>query len=351
METLKSKVVNRIRRYASKRLASLDFGPEFISSRTVHTFKEIVAKPIKPHKSVKDLLNKHNYDIIDYRSGIAEDRTNKRKTKIGKILAKHGNNRIKKVFDERLKGKLKSNQNLVIVFSHDPIDIALMSTNRGWTSCMDLNDDSSYRSQVFNKIRYGGMVAYITNEKDVNLENPIGRISIRRFSSKNYFVLKAEDTVYGAEVNGFKKYVKKVLNENNKYTCPLAPNEYMTLMDAEGGYSDTYNDEDIIVGRRRYRNYTGMVYINHERIEVEKATFEIEEDGEIDWENGTWKRGTWPGGNWKNGYFAGEVWTKGFWHDGTFAGRKWKNGMWIDGYWECGKWIKGTGGEDREFLL
>ena len=45
-----------------------------------------------------------------------------------------------KSFNERLKTSRKENIQCLICITHNPYDVAGMSTDRNWTSCMDLNE-------------------------------------------------------------------------------------------------------------------------------------------------------------------------------------------------------------------
>ena len=70
-----------------------------------------------------------------------------------------------------------------------------MSTDRNWSSCMNL-DGGCNRSTVFKQVQYGGMCAYLIKEDDKNIEEPIARIAIKRFISENNFIFAAETVIY-----------------------------------------------------------------------------------------------------------------------------------------------------------
>jgi hypothetical protein len=158
--------------------------------------------------------------------------------RIGRMLK---DPKLKKMFDERLKGGVTSSDKLSIVFSHNPRDIATMSTNRGWTSCADLAKGGPAAEQLHEKVQAGGMVAYLINSNDKNIERPIARIAIRRFLSisDGSFILLPEWTCYGAKVDEFEDTVEAILNKSNEQT---SKDTLGIFKDAEGGYSDTFSD-------------------------------------------------------------------------------------------------------------
>lgn len=62
-------------------------------------------------------------------------------------------NNIKKEFDERLKTSRKENINCLICITHNPYDVAGMSTDRNWRSCMNLND-GMYKDTALKQVQY-----------------------------------------------------------------------------------------------------------------------------------------------------------------------------------------------------
>lgn len=287
---IKQSIIKKINTYNNKR-NNLNFGI-FTNERTYFKFKKIKEKPLKIHKTINNLLQINDFEIEDYKSGIAVNKKNKQKIKIGKLLNKlKANNYTKKLYESRLKGKLKNAKSLQIVISYNPIDIALMSTNKGWTSCMNLNEKNTYNHQVFYKIQYGGLVAYLIYDTDTNIENPIARISIRRFQLNDKFVFIPEDAIYGSNMKSFKSEVIKILNKNNKKTCKIKTNETIILKDAEKGYTESL-DEKIIIGKEKYTNHTGKVIFHHPRkkepieFNTKKAYFSFYNNGSINWKRG-----------------------------------------------------------------
>jgi len=236
--------VNKLLKVALKRKDNLSFGPLFKDERTYVNLNEKVKEEDKDllnvPKDISDFLAEKGYEVDDYKVGLAKNKDNpNRKIKIGKLIK---DAKLKKVFDERLKGQVKSSTDLMVVFTHNPKDIAMMSTGRGWTSCanLELTRGNPAAKQIPGKIKYGGMVAYLISKSDKEIENPVGRISIRRLVDKETgaFILLPEKVCYGSGSKLFKNIVKDTLNKSNKETNQET---FSIFKDAEGGYSDTFD--------------------------------------------------------------------------------------------------------------
>ena len=102
-------------------------------------------------------------------------------------------------------GKIK----LIVVISRNPYDIAGMSTDRRWSSCMRLPDDGpsihpsihpggAYYQHLINDIELGTLVAYLIEPTDKNIEHPYARIAIKPYQNikDKSIVLYAENRVY-----------------------------------------------------------------------------------------------------------------------------------------------------------
>ena len=62
--------------------------------------------------------------------------------------------KLTKDFNERLKTSRKENIKCLICITHNPYDVAGMSTDRSWTSCMNLND-GRYKETALKQVQYG----------------------------------------------------------------------------------------------------------------------------------------------------------------------------------------------------
>jgi len=101
-----------------------------------------------------------------------------------------------------------------LVFSKHSYDVAGMSTDRGWSSCMNLYGGiNSYYIQY--DIEEGTMVVYLVTEDDLNITNPTARIAIKPFintedSDDVYY--QAERRVYGTSPETFLSTVDQLLD-------------------------------------------------------------------------------------------------------------------------------------------
>ncbi len=141
-----------------------------------------------------------------------------------------------------------------IVISQNPHDIAKASTERGWNSCITLptkqrGAGGMNAGIVYCQVQMGGLIAYLITSTDKNVQHPIARLSIRRFTNdvgKSYAL--PQNTVYGTNMPGFLTSVKKWLNQ--KQDIP-----FQSLILRGGGYSDTY-------GAMQHKHIKDMQQIN-----------------------------------------------------------------------------------------
>jgi hypothetical protein len=126
---------------------------------------------------------------------------------------------------------------LQVVISQNIHDIAQMSTGRGWKSCMELGMGSHY-DDVFCEVAEGGLIAYLINKDDEDIEQPLARISIKRFENEaGQSLAMPEERVYGNGKPGFYKQVNEWLISRQK---ALPKGKYERR---GGNWSDTYGRE------------------------------------------------------------------------------------------------------------
>ncbi|AVH85060.1 hypothetical protein RsoM2USA_132 [Ralstonia phage RsoM2USA] len=180
-------------------------------------------------------VKKQGYEVEDYVSGIASKDDGKRKIKIGKLLA--DNPDAQKLFANDPQRQASKDAGYKIVISRHPYDIAGMSTNRGWTSCMNLMGINGH--YVMSDVEGGTIIAYLVRGNDLNIKNPTGRILIKPFfnvDKPDEFILQRESQVYGTNVNGFTQKVDEWLNEVNGDKAAgvycISPGKYVDGMDS-----------------------------------------------------------------------------------------------------------------------
>lgn len=127
-----------------------------------------------------------------------------------------------------------------VVISQNPHDVASMSTDRDWTSCMNLGEGSQTQS-VFCEVSSGGLVAYLINYDDIDIKNPLARIHIRRFENKDgSSIAVPEDSIYGNEVPGFRNVIEEWLKGKQG---SIGPGMYRRM---GGEHSDSFGDELLV---------------------------------------------------------------------------------------------------------
>ena len=92
--------------------------------------------------------------------------------------------KIKKNFISYRPTKAISDKDFYIVISRAAEDIAGMSTDRRWTSCMRLpgygdKNGGLYNDRLYYDVKLGTLVAYLITKDDRNIENPLARIAIK----------------------------------------------------------------------------------------------------------------------------------------------------------------------------
>jgi len=164
-----------------------------------------------PAEIVK-FLDSEGYDMVDYAKGLAKRKGSKRETKLGKILP---SDLMKSFVNDPSRTASKKISQMVVISRH-PYDIGGMSTDRGWSSCMNLKGGSR-NAYVPMDIEAGTLIAYVTDSNDKNLKNPMGRILYKPFvnlKGETYFV--SSDAVYGSIPWPARKVIENWIEDFNK---------------------------------------------------------------------------------------------------------------------------------------
>lgn len=144
----------------------------YIDAKTDKVMKNI-AQDVKAPSVVEEALRARNIEIVDYIAGTGKD-SQGRVVRIGRNLKDPD---VKRAFDSDPNRKSLTNatrSNQLICISMHPYDIAGMSTDRGWTSCMNLKDGSN-KKYVKQDVAGGTLIAYLIEPKDRNINKPIAR--------------------------------------------------------------------------------------------------------------------------------------------------------------------------------
>ncbi|QZE59432.1 hypothetical protein MPK66_gp188 [Erwinia phage pEa_SNUABM_2] len=167
----------------------------YIDAKTDAVIKNIVQN-VKPPIQIVDALMEKDIVLVDYIAGTGKD-THGRIVKIGKYLAKDA--ALKKMFDSDPQRKAIANasrNHQLICISMHPYDIAGMSTDRGWVSCMNLKGGAN-KKFVKQDIANGTLISYLIDPKDKNINKPVARALVKPYFQKGK--TKVGDRVVGSE--------------------------------------------------------------------------------------------------------------------------------------------------------
>jgi hypothetical protein len=168
--------------------------------------------PVK--KEVEDALQGTDFKLKDYKMGVAIDKFG-REVKLGKALTKLGKTDVLVKFRDDPTREASKKTDFIIVFSKHPYDIAGMSTERGWTSCMNLYD-GEYKQHVRWDVKEGSFICYLTKPEDTNLNKPTGRILVKPYinvEDKKDVLYSPEQKIYGTAPNSFLNTINNVLSK------------------------------------------------------------------------------------------------------------------------------------------
>lgn len=210
--------------------------------------KRIAYAPV-PEAIQKSVAEK-GYTVEDYITGIAVDASGKRRLKIGKLLTPE----LQKEFaadKTRSNARNAATGNQMVVISRHPYDVAGMSTDRGWISCMHLVG-GAHSKYVKDDIAQGSIIAYLVNKDDLNLQRPSARILMRVYRADNGKKGLFPSGVYGARSQLFFDTVRKWCSEVNNTYFGIPYGMSMELL------GDLYNDGHMRVVNDDYDPVTAL---------------------------------------------------------------------------------------------
>lgn len=239
------------------------------TDRVYLTFQQLTGAD----QEVFETLRIGNYEITDYRKGLCARPGSKTQQRIGKVLRRLKEKDEQEIREKHARGELYhlsrelkendrywdrllsqfnasnfrsgSNEPLVVVISQCPHDVAKMSTERAWESCMTLRVGSgsagAHQDAVLQEVESGGLVSYLIRPEDRDIKKPLSRIHIRRFEDRNKRSWAIpEQTVYGEEVEGYLDFLEDWILTNQG---PVPPGIYRL----QGSpHSDTF-DKSMVV--------------------------------------------------------------------------------------------------------
>lgn len=202
-------------------------------------------KKVEAPEHIESHLKQHGYEVHDYLNGRVKDKHG-REMKLGKALkqSKAPDDLINHFNTDPKRNTARIHGGLNVVMSRHPYDVAGMSTDRGWTSCMNM-DGGCENHHLRRDVHHGTHVAYLVHKDDANIHNPIARIALKPFHSLDgsHTVLRPERNTYGSAASSFEHTVNKWASDN----FPIKDSHIYRMN--KNLYHDGDLNEDAIVGR------------------------------------------------------------------------------------------------------
>jgi len=169
-------------------------------------------------EDIKSHLEPHGIKIKDYKSGIGEDKYG-REIKLGKALEKtKAPDELKNKFanDPSRSNKGIGSDDLRVTISRHPHHVAGMtSSGHSWEneSCMNFETGCN-KDYLKQDVKHGTHVAYLHHKDDKELEHPLARIVLKKFTDEEtgHSVLRPENRTYGPASDAFTHTVHKFID-------------------------------------------------------------------------------------------------------------------------------------------
>ena len=180
---------------------------------------------------IETILKQYQFTIKDYKNNLAIDMRSNKEISLSRALSIVSKKEpdVKELMDRyatiKSKGVIDKEESLMIVFSSDKYDIAGMSTDRDWDSCMNVIKGGK-KKYVERDIKEGSIICYLTKSSDTNIEKPLGRVLIKPYinmENNKDVILYTEDNTYGnipnpeIFVTTIDTYMEKIQNLSGTY--------------------------------------------------------------------------------------------------------------------------------------
>lgn len=209
--------------------------------------------------TIEEILAKHGFQVVNFRANQASKVGDTRNiTKITKLVARFAPEHLDAC---NLEVQKESSREYGVVISRNPVDIAAMSTDRRWFSCMNIRT-GEHRQYVDEDIIEGTIIAYVIRPDDKEVEDPVNRILLKPFENKDGDVkLVLDAKIYYHEddkpVAGFRETVQNWLDsKQGKLNGFYSLNTYL--------YADGLeNTVDSKIMKMLHRKYTKVEFNKH----------------------------------------------------------------------------------------
>lgn len=171
----------------------------------------------KVPEDIHNHLRQNGFEVPsfnEYKAGYATDRHG-RITSIGKALNKSkASPELKQKFenDPDRQTSQTTHGDLRVAITHHPHQVAGMSTDRGWTSCMHMYDGCN-ANYLEKDIKHGTHAAYLVHKNDKDIQHPIARLAIKPYINEHdHTILRPEEKTYGTGNSAFEHTVREWTN-------------------------------------------------------------------------------------------------------------------------------------------
>lgn len=225
--------------------------------------------PVEPHPAVKQHLENNGYQVKDYRAGIASDKDG-RDIKIGKVLERtKAPDDVKKTFaNDPNRATSKKDSMLKVVISKHPHDVAGMSTDRGWKSCMTMGTGCNAH-YLKNDVKEGTHVAYLVHKDDNDIKSPLARIALKPFvGDKGHRIIRPEELGYGTSDSSFHKTVNNFA-EKHYPMKDFAYSKHESVYNDDGTYAPMINvnsESDVMAALKHKDEYVRSAAAIHKKL-------------------------------------------------------------------------------------
>lgn len=235
-------------------------------------------------RDIEYAISAKGYKIKDYLKGIAIDPYG-REQKLGKVLTKL---KLKDLLHDFNTGKDRASRTLedvYLVFSRHPYDIAGAATDRAWKSCMTIYKGELAADYLHLDVSEGTFVVYIITKDDFNINKPSGRVSVKPFINirdpKDVIFSTSASMTYGNVPDDFRGAVQKILDSIQNYNTGIFSLDYKLYCDTTAGTFDTLPKIGEKVSRRTVEKVLDILQIENYEIN-DDLTVSVDGDVEID---------------------------------------------------------------------
>ncbi|MEO0391702.1 MAG: hypothetical protein AAF213_00490 [Pseudomonadota bacterium] len=155
---------------------------------------------------IDEALGALGYTEMDYVEGTIKNAYGDR-TKIGKALQKH---KLTDLYDQFQKDEARADP-AVVMISREAEDVARMSTNRDWKTCI-VAGSHRFNRHMPEDLEHGMLVAYLVRPNDPEAHEPMAVMNLKPYSNDEQGTILVPNRPYGTSDSRFPSFVKEVID-------------------------------------------------------------------------------------------------------------------------------------------